>query len=260
MNALRRYLAEFLGTGLLVVGGVGVAVLAPKAGPIGIALGFGLTLLVLAYALGPVSGCHVNPAVTIGMTLAGRLPFVDAVCYGAAQVAGAIGGTAVVYAVASNRAGYSISADGIGANGWGAASSGGYGETAAIVVEFVLSFLLVYTVLTVTATSSTSTVAAIPIGLALLVAHLVAVPIDGTSVNPARSIGPALFAGGLALSQLWVFLAFPLVGGVLAAAAYRFLPMPLLVRTDTRHNDSTATPGTGPTDLTTLPAPEPAAS
>lgn len=257
MDALRRYTAEFLGTALLVIAGVGVAVLAPKAGPIGIALAFGLTLLVLAYALGPVSGCHINPAVTLGMTLAGRLPVVDAIGYVIAQVLGAVGGTAVVYAVASNRSGYSLKADGIGANGWGAASSGGYGETAAVVVEIVLTFLLVYTVLTVTATASTSTVAAIPIGLALLVAHLVAVPIDGTSVNPARSVGPALFAGGSALSQLWVFIVFPLVGGVLAALAYRFLPMPLLVRADTRHNDSTAVPGTGPTDLTTVPAPEP---
>lgn len=210
----------------------------------------------LAYAIGPISGCHVNPAVTLGMTLAGRLPVVDAVGYVVAQVIGAIGGTAVVYAVASNRTGYSIDVDGIGANGWGAASAGGYGQTAAIIVEIVLTFLLVYTVLTVTATSSTSTVAAIPIGFALLVAHLIAVPIDGTSVNPARSIGPALFAGGSSLSQLWVFLVFPLIGGLLAAAVYRFLPMPLLVRADTRHNDSTAAPGTGPTDLATLPTPE----
>ncbi len=256
MNALRRYLAEFLGTALLVIGGVGVAVLAPEAGPIGIALGFGLTLLVLAYALGPISGCHVNPAVTVGMTLAGRLPIVDAVGYIVAQVAGAIGGTAVVYAVALNRTGYSLSGDGIGANGWGAASSGGYGQTAAVVVEVVLAFLLVYTVLTVTATTSTTTVAAIPIGLALMVAHLIAVPIDGTSVNPARSIGPALFTGGSSLTQLWVFIVFPIIGGILAAVAYRFLPMPLLTRTDTRHNDSTANPGTGPTDLTTIPSPE----
>ena len=248
MNALRRYLAEFLGTALLVVVGVGVAVLAPDAGPVGIALAFGLTLLVLAYALGPVSGCHINPAVTVGMALAGRLPVVEAVGYVVAQVAGAIGGTAVVVAVASNRTGYSLTADGIGANGWGPASSGGYGLAAAIVVEIVLTFLLVYTVLTVTATASTSTVAAVPIGLALLVAHLVAVPIDGTSVNPARSIGPALFAGGSALTQLWAFIVFPLIGGILAAVVYRALPMPLLVRSDTRHNDSTATPGTGPAD------------
>ena len=255
MNAFRRYLAEFIGTALLVVGGVGTAVLAPKAGPIGIALAFGLTLLVLAYALGPISGCHINPAVTLGMTLAGRLPVVDAIGYVVAQVVGGVAGTAVVYAVASDRAGYHLSDAGIGANGWGSASTGGYGATAALIVELVLTFVLVYTVLTVTATPETAAVAGIPIGLALLVAHLIAVPIDGTSVNPARSIGPALFTGGQALSQLWLFIVFPLAGGLVAAAVYRFLPMPLIVRADTRHNDPTAIPGTGPTDLATVPGP-----
>ena len=149
-----------------------------------------------------------------------------------------------MYVVASSRSGYHLSTDGIGANGWGHASSGGYGATAAIVVEIALTFLLVYTVLTVTGTAVTASVAGIPIGIALVVAHLVAIPIDGTSVNPARSIGPALFAGGTATSQLWLFIVFPLIGGLLAAAAYRLLPMPLLERGDTRHNDSTARPGT----------------
>ncbi|MHA3705097.1 aquaporin [Jatrophihabitans sp. YIM 134969] len=242
MEAVRRCLAEFLGTGLLVIGGVGVAVLAPEAGPLGIALAFGLTLLVLAYAIGPVSGCHINPAVTLGMTLTGRLNPVEAVGYIVAQVLGAIGGTAVVYAVASNRAGYTEATDGIGANGWGAASSGGYGQTAAIIVEVVLTFLLVYTVLTVTASTVNAATAGLPIGFALLVCHLVAVPIDGTSVNPARSIGPALFAGGDAISQLWVFLVFPLIGAVAAALVFRFLPKPVLGGADARHEDSTATP------------------
>jgi aquaporin Z len=242
MDLTRRLAAEFLGTALLVIGGVGTAVLAPDSGPVAVALAFGITLLVLAYVLGPVSGCHVNPAVTLGMTLAGRLPARDAVGYVVAQLVGAVGGTAVVFAVASNRAGYSRAADGIGANGWGAASSGGYGQTAAVVTELVLTFLLVFTVLTVTATASTRLVAAVPIGLALLVAHLVAVPIDGTSVNPARSLGPALFAGGTALSQLWVFLVVPLVGGALAATVFRLLALPLLEREDERHEDSTAAP------------------
>lgn len=243
MDGIRRYLAEFLGTALLVIGGVGVAVLAPKAGPIGIALAFGLTLAVLAYALGPVSGCHINPAVTLGMLLTGRISPVDAVAYIVAQVLGAIGGTAVVYAVASNRTGYDKAVDGIGANGWGAASTGGYGQTAAIIVEIVLTFLLVYTVLTVTASKANAAVAGLPIGLALLVAHLVAVPIDGTSVNPARSVGPALFAGGDALSQLWVFLVFPLIGGALAALVFKALPQPFITRSEAEFEDSTATPG-----------------
>ncbi len=240
MAAARSYLAELIGTAVLVLTGVGTAVLAPEAGPIGIALAFGLTLLVLAYALGPISGCHINPAVTLGMVLAGRLSVRDAVGYVIAQVLGGVAGTALVYVVASNRAGYRLSSDGIGANGWGHASSGGYGATAAIVVEVVLTFVLVYTVLSVTETPSSATVAGIPIGIALVVAHLVAVPIDGTSVNPARSIGPALFVGGTALSQLWLFIVFPLLGGLLAAVAYRVLSQH---KTDvTQHDDSTARP------------------
>ncbi len=240
-DAARRYGAEFIGTALLVIGGVGTAVLAPKAGPVGIALAFGLTLLVLAYAIGPISGAHVNPAVTIGMTLARRLSPVDAVGYIVAQVAGGLAGAGVVYAIASNRKGYSLSTDGLGSNGWGSLSTGGYTFTAAAIAEVVLTAVLVFTVINVTAPTANAAVAGVPIGLALAVIHLVAVPIDGTSVNPARSLGPALIQGGDALGQVWLFIIAPIIGAVIAAVLAGVLA---LRGTETRvaHRDSTANP------------------
>jgi aquaporin Z len=210
---------------LLVVVGVGVAVLAPGVGPLGIALAFGLVLTVLAYTIGPISGCHVNPAVTLGMALAGRTPPRRAVFFVIAQVVGAIVGAAIVLAVANSRPGYTQQVNGLGTNGWATHSPGGYGFTAAAIVEVVLTAVLVLTVLQVTSDKYTAQIAGLPIGLALLVAHLVAVPIDGTSVNPARSIGPALLHGGAALSQLWLFILAPLIGAVLAVAAHRGLAL-----------------------------------
>ena len=227
---------------MLVLVGVGTAVLAPAAGPLGIALAFGLALAVLAYAIGPISGCHVNPAVTLGMVLARRLPARLAAGYVLAQVLGGITGAALVLAVASNRTGYRQDVDGLGTNGWAAQSSGHYGFTAAAIVEVALTAVLVLTVLRVTATPAAASTAGLPIGLALLVAHLVAVPVDGTSVNPARSIGPALLHGGAALHQLWLFILAPLAGAVLAAIIHRALTLP----TTGGHNDadnSAATPG-----------------
>lgn len=221
----RRYTAELIGTALLVLVGVGVAVLAPGAGALGIALAFGLVLTVLAYTIGPISGCHVNPAVTLGMALAGRIPPRRAVFYVLAQIVGAVLGAALVLAVANSRPSYSQAANGLGTNGWGSHSPGGYGFTAAAIVEIVLTAVLVLTVLQVTADDYTAQIAGLPIGLALLVAHLVAVPIDGTSVNPARSIGPALLHGGAALTQLWLFILAPLLGAVLAVAAHKALAL-----------------------------------
>lgn len=221
----RRYAAELIGTALLVVVGVGVAVLAPGVGPLGIALAFGLVLTVLAYTIGPVSGCHINPAVTLGMALVGRIPARRAVGYFIAQIVGAIVGAGIVLAMANSRAGYSQAVNGLGTNGWGGHSPGGYGFTAAAIVEILLTALLVLTVLKVTGDNYTAEIAGLPIGLALLVAHLVAVPVDGTSVNPARSIGPALLHGGAALSQLWLFVLAPLVGAVLAVAAHKALTL-----------------------------------
>ena len=221
----RRCAAELIGTALLVLVGVGVAVLAPGAGPLGIALAFGLALTVLAYAIGPISGCHINPAVTFGMALTGRIPARRAGLYIVAQVIGGIVGAALVLAVANHRAGYTQAANGLGTNGWGAHSPSGYGFTAAAIIEIVLTSLLVLTVLQVTGDNYTAQVTGLPIGFALLAAHLVAVPIDGTSVNPARSIGPALLHGGDALSQLWLFIVAPLVGAVLAVVAHKALAL-----------------------------------
>jgi aquaporin Z len=218
-----RALAEFLGTALLVVGGVGTAVAAPDTGTVGIAFGFGLSLLVLAYTIGPISGCHINPAVTLGALVAGRIAPAAAGAYVVAQVLGGVAGAGVVLAFRSADPSFDLSVDGLGTNGWGAASAGGYGIGGAIVVELVLTALLVLVVLAATARSSNAAVAGIPIGLALVVAHLVAVPVDGTSVNPARSLGPALLSGGTALSQVWLFVLVPLVGAVIGALLHRVL-------------------------------------
>ncbi|WP_082556885.1 aquaporin [Modestobacter sp. Leaf380] len=217
-----RGVAEFLGTALLVVGGVGTAVAAPDTGTVGIALAFGLTLLVLAFTIGPVSGCHVNPAVTLGALVARRIEPAAAGVYVVAQLLGGLLGAGVVYGIRSADPTFSLSADGLGTNGWGEASTGGYGIGAALIVEFVLTALLVLTVLAATARTSNAAVAGVPIGLALVVAHLVAVPVDGTSVNPARSLGVALLSGGTALEQVWLFLVVPLVGAVAAALLHRF--------------------------------------
>ncbi|GAB2476209.1 MIP/aquaporin family protein [Jatrophihabitans fulvus] len=244
-DAARRCAAELLGTALLVIGGVGTAVLAPQVGQLGIALAFGFTLLVLAFAIGPISGAHVNPAVTIGLTIAKRLPVKDAVGYVVAQLLGGIAGAAVVRAIAANRKGYDLTRDGLGANGWGDASKGGYGFDAALVAEIVLTAVLVFTVLAATASaagSASAAVAGIPIGISLAVIHLVAIPIDGTSVNPARSLGPALFARGDALDQLWLFLVAPVAGAIVAAVLYAVLMPGREAKPVTDAADSTADP------------------
>ena len=214
-------LAEAIGTAVLVVGGVGTAVLAGKTvGTVGIALAFGLTLAALVYAIGPVSGCHVNPAITLAMALRRRITPVVAVAYVVAQVIGAVLGAAIVLVVASGRPGYSIDADGLGTNGYGAQSTGGYGLLPVAVIEIVLTAVLVLVVLAATDSIATPAGAGVAIGATLVVAHLIAIGIDSTSVNPARSLGPALFAGGSALSQLWVFVVFPLIGGVVGAVLH----------------------------------------
>lgn len=224
MPLLRPLAAELTGTALLVVGGVGTAVIAGKSvGDLGVALAFGFVLVALAYALGPVSGAHLNPAVTLGMLVAGRIPGRHAAGYVVAQLVGAVLGAALVAAIATGRPGYSIAADGLGANGYGAGSSGGYGLPAVLLTEVLLTFVLVFVILSVTHGIADTAFAGIPIGLTLAVIHLVAIPVDGTSVNPARSLGPALFAGPTALGQLWVFLLAPLVGGLVAAGVHRVL-------------------------------------
>lgn len=222
---LRRAAAEFVGTFVLVFGGVGAAVVAgDKIGNYGIAFAFGLSLLVMAYAVGPISGCHINPAVTLGLLVRGRIELIEAVRYWAAQIVGAIVAAGVLLAiVAARKGGYSAGADGLGANGFAAHSAGGYPWGAAFAAEVVLTSFLVFTVLAATDRLAQVAFAGIPIGLVLTLIHLVGIPIDGTSVNPARSIGPAVFVGGWALGQIWLFIVAPLVGALLGAAVHAAL-------------------------------------
>ncbi|MGI5351213.1 MIP family channel protein [Streptomyces sp. CA-250714] len=209
--------AEFLGTLLLVFFGVGAAVLAAEyVGSLGIALTFGFVLLALAYAIGPISGSHVNPAVTLGMFLAGRLDLELAIKYWVAQFVGGIAGAALLFLVATQVPGLETSGS-FGSNGFGARSAVHINTGGAFVAEVILTFLLVYVVLAVTHKVAVVGFDGLPIGIALAVVHLVGIPLTGTSVNPARSLGPAVFAGGAALTQLWLFIVAPLVGAAVAA-------------------------------------------
>lgn len=222
---LKRALAEVLGTFVLVFGGVGAAVIAgDRIGFAGVAFAFGLSLLAMAYAIGPVSGCHINPAVTLGLLARGKIGGSEAVRYWAAQVFGAILAALVLLLIVKGRAGgYDAGTEGFGANGYGDHSPGGYPWGSAFAVEVVLTFFLVFTVLAATDRIASVAFAGIPIGLVLVLIHLVGIPVDNTSVNPARSIGPALFVGGWALEQLWLFIVAPLVGAVLAAVVHKVL-------------------------------------
>ena len=223
--SMRRAGAEAFGTFVLVFGGVGTAVIAGEAvGTLGVALAFGLALLAMAYAIGPVSGCHINPAVTLGLLASRRIGVPEAVRYWAAQVLGAIVAAALLLVIAKAReGGYDAGVEGFGANGYGDHSPDGYGLGGAFVAEVVLTAFLVFTVLAATDRIASVAFAGIPIGLVLVLIHLVGIPIDNTSVNPARSIGPALFVGGWAIEQLWLFILAPLVGAVVAAVLHAFL-------------------------------------
>ncbi len=228
MPIAKRLYAEFLGTAWLVLGGCGSAVLAagfPQLGIgfAGVALAFGLTVLTMVYALGPVSGGHFNPAVTVGLAFGGRFPWSDVVQYVVAQVLGGIVGAAILYVVVTGRAGAEIGS--FATNGYGEHSPGGYGLLAAAVIEVVMTFGFVTVILGVTDKRAAAVAAAAPlaIGLCLTLIHLVSIPVTNTSVNPARSTAPALFAGGAALSQLWLFWVAPLVGGAIAGLAYGLL-------------------------------------
>jgi aquaporin Z len=225
---LRKYLAEFLGTFVLVFGGVGSAVLAGgHIGYVGIAFAFGLALLAMVYTIGPISGCHINPAVTLGVLLAKRIAGRDAVMYMVAQIFGAIVASAVILLIASDVAGkYNLADGGLGANGYGLHSPGQYGLVAAFITEVILTMFLVVTVLGATDVKAPVGFAGLAIGLVLTLIHLVGIPITNTSVNPARSIGPALFVQGWALQQLWLFIVAPLIGAALAAGAYAAIRLP----------------------------------
>ena len=216
----RPIICEFMGTALLVLMGVGAAVLAGTwIGNLGVALAFGFALLALAYSLGPISGCHVNPAVTLGFLLAKRIDVRTAVSYWVAQFLGGIVGAALVFWLAKNVPGLRTHGK-MGSNGWGARSEVHIDLGGAFLAEVLLTFLLVFVVLSATHKLALTGFAGLPIGFSLAVIHLIGIPLTGTSVNPARSLGPAIFAGGAALSQLWLFIVAPLVGGVIAAGAH----------------------------------------
>ncbi|RKG66825.1 aquaporin Z [Corallococcus sp. CA054B] len=227
-DAMQKYLAEAVGTFVLVLGGVGAAVLAgDRIGFLGVAFAFGLSLLAMVYTIGPISGCHVNPAVTVGLMMAGKFDKRHLAGYVIAQCLGAILAAGVVLLIAKGApGGYSAGAEGLGSNGYGAASPEGYGGGAAFITEVVLTFLLVLTVLGATDSRAPVGFAGVAIGLVLTLIHLVGIPITNTSVNPARSLGPALFAGGDALRQLWLFIVAPLLGAAFASAVYRLVNRP----------------------------------
>lgn len=224
---IKKLVAEFIGTAWLVLGGCGAAVLAAAfpdlgIGFAGVSLAFGLTVLTMAYAIGHVSGCHLNPAVTIGLWAGGRFRAADMPGYIIAQVLGAIAGAAVLYVIASGVDGFSA-AGGFASNGYDARSPGGYSMTVALVCEVVMTFAFLFVIMGATHGKAPAGFAAIAIGLALTLIHLISIPVTNTSVNPARSTGPALFAGAAALQQLWLFWLAPLVGGALGGFAYRWL-------------------------------------
>ncbi|MFE1593992.1 aquaporin [Nocardia sp. NPDC058705] len=229
----KKWAAEGLGTFVLVIGGVGTAVLAgDRVGPLGVAMAFGLTLMFLVYALGPISGCHVNPAVTLGQLLLGRITSKNAAFYVLAQVIGGLLAGLVLFAVANNLPAYDRPVDGLGANGWGAHSpsaltgplgevvvQNGYGLAATIIMEVMLTGVLVFVVLASTDQISDAPLAGLSIGAAFAILNIVAIPVDNGSGNPARSIATAPFQDG-AMGQLWAFVLFPLIGGALGALVY----------------------------------------
>ena len=222
---MRRYIAELIGTMVLVLFGCGSAAIAGSIlGTVGIALAFGLSIVAMAYVIGDISGCHINPAVSIGMWIDGRLDAKDLVLYIVFQCIGAIIGIALLAVIinsAPSLGGYL--ATGLGQNGFGTASSVGIDVIGAIVVEIILTFVFVFTVLGVTKKAENGAVAGIVIGLTLAFVHIMGIPLTGTSVNPARSLAPALFLGGQALEQVWVFILAPIVGAIIAGLLYKGL-------------------------------------
>ncbi|MGH6952252.1 MAG: aquaporin, partial [Vitreimonas sp.] len=209
----KKFVAEFVGTFTLVLLGCGAAVLAgfDIVGQLGIAFAFGLAIVAMAYGIGPISGCHVNPAVSFGVWAAGRMTMGEMLGYWVAQCVGAVVGAGVLYLIASGAPNYSI-ALGLGQNGFGAASPGGYSLLAGAVFEVVATFIFLVAILGVTSKPATAQVAGLAIGLTLVVIHIVGIQVTGVSVNPARSLGPAVWVRGEALSQLWLFIAAPLAG------------------------------------------------
>ena len=227
MSTSKKLAAEFIGTFWLVLGGCGSAVLAAAfpdvgIGLAGVSLAFGLTVLTMAYAIGHISGCHLNPAVTIGLWAGGRHPAREVVPYIIAQVLGAIGGAFLVYAIASGKAGFDL-AGGLASNGYGEHSPGAYTLAAGFLTEVVMTFMFLLIILGATDRRAPAGFAPIAIGLGLTLIHLISIPVTNTSVNPARSTGPALVVGDWALSQLWLFWVAPIIGALVAGFIYRWL-------------------------------------
>lgn len=238
MPLSKKLIAELIGTFWLVLGGCGTAIFAAKfpgtgVGFVGVALAFGLTVLTMVYAVGHISGGHFNSAVTCGLVAGGRTPVADLIPYIIVQVIGAIIAAAVLYVMASGKAGFSVS-DGFAANGYGAHSPGGYALSACFVSEFVLTAVFIFVIMGATDSRSPAGFAGIAIGLTLTLIHLISIPITNTSVNPARSTGQALFVGGWALAQLWLFWVAPILGGIVGGLIYRWLLEPTSVTAGVR--------------------------
>ncbi|MDB5017558.1 MAG: aquaporin [Mucilaginibacter sp.] len=227
---LTKYVAELVGTFCLVLFGCGAAVISGAnadgispsgVGLLGISLAFGISVVVMAYAIGPISGCHINPAISISMLAAGKLTFKDCAGYVIAQCIGAIAASGILYLLLTGKPGFSMGEYALGANGWGETYLGKYSMQSAFIAETVFTFIFLVVIFGTTAKRANPAMAGLAIGLSLSLIHLVMIPITGTSVNPARSLGPALFAGGKALQQLWLFVAAPILGGLLAAGFWK---------------------------------------
>jgi aquaporin Z len=225
---MKKYLAELIGTLCLVLFGCGAAVISGTGagslsglGLLGISLAFGFAVVAMAYTIGGISGCHINPAITIAMLVAGKINGKDAAGYIVAQLIGAVAGAGILYVLASGQSNFTMGEWDLGSNGWGEGYLGAYSATAAFVAEAVFTFLFLYVIFNVTSKHGNSNMAGLAIGITLVLIHLVAIPITGTSVNPARSFGPAIFAGGKAVAQLWLFIVAPIVGGVAAAIVWK---------------------------------------
>ena len=228
-NISSKFFAEFLGTAILVLMGCGSAVIAGPNGTtgvglLGIAFAFGLSVVAMAYAIGHISGCHINPAITIGMVIVGRMKAGEGIIYIIAQLAGAIAGAGVLLLIASGKEGYSVVANGLGQNGYGIGSPGHYSAQSGFIAETIFTFIFLLVVFGATSTKNIyGGFAGLSIGLSLVLIHIVGIPVTGVSVNPARSIGPALFSGAIAIDQLWLFIAAPILGSALCAVTWRYI-------------------------------------
>ena len=224
MNYMKKYSAELIGTMALVLIGCGSAVIAGKfIGFTGISFAFGLTVLAMVYAIGNISGCHINPAITIAMLVAGKIKGKDAIFYIIAQCIGGIIGAGILWAIASGITGFSLASTGLGQNGFGAHSPAGYSLAACFIAEVVLTALFLFVIFGSTHDKAPKGFAGISIGFTLVLIHLIGIPITGTSVNPARSLGPAVFVGGDALAQLWLFIVAPIIGGIISALIWKYI-------------------------------------